>query len=62
MDPNFIIIVPADDLAPTSARSSAGTVMTIKLEMFSSKFLRLFIAIMEQRSETLVNTKGHHLS
>ena len=32
-DPDFIITVAADALAPVSARSSAGTVLTTKSDM-----------------------------
>ena len=34
---NFVITVPADALAPESARASAGTVMSIKWDMMLSK-------------------------
>ena len=34
MDPNWVITMPADALAPSSARPSAGTVLTEKLDMF----------------------------
>ena len=43
-DPNLVITVPADTLAPGNARPWAGTViMTFKLELSSSKFLWLLI-------------------
>ena len=35
-DPNFIISVLADVLAPNGARPSAGTVMTVELYTFPS--------------------------
>ena len=38
-DPYLVITVHADVLAPNGARPSAGTVMTTKSDMFSSKFL-----------------------
>ena len=38
-DSKFVITGPADGLALNSARPSAGTVLTIKLDIFSSKFL-----------------------
>ena len=40
-DPSFVIIAPADDLAPNGARSSAATVLTqtTKFNMYSTKFL-----------------------
>ena len=37
-DPNSVITVPADVLAPNGARTSAGTVLTIKLDTLSLKF------------------------
>ena len=37
-DPNFVITVPADVLAPNGARPSPGTVLTENLDMFSFKF------------------------
>ena len=40
-DPDFDSTVPADGLAPSGARPSAGTVLTEKFNIFSSKFLRL---------------------
>ena len=42
-DPTSAITVPADVLAPNSARTSAGTMLTTKLNIFSSKFLWLSI-------------------
>ena len=41
MGPSFVCTSPADALAPNGARPSAGTVMTSKLHMFSTKFLWL---------------------
>ena len=35
-NPNFVINVPADGLIPNGARPSAGTVLTEKLNLFSS--------------------------
>ena len=40
-DPNLVISVPAEVLAPHSARPSAGRVLTANLDMFITKFLRL---------------------
>ena len=37
----LVIIVPADGLAPTGARPSAGTMLTTKLHVCSSKLLKL---------------------
>ena len=36
---NSVIIMPADGLAPNGARPLAGTMLTEKENMFSSKFL-----------------------
>ena len=38
-------IVPADGLAPNGARPSAGTMITIKLYMFTSTFLCLLMIL-----------------
>ena len=40
-DTNFVITVSRDVLVPNSARPSVATVLIIKLEMFSSKFIWL---------------------
>ena len=40
---NFVIIVPADGLAPNGARPSAVAVLMIKLDMLHFKFLLILV-------------------
>ena len=42
---NFVTTVPADGLAPDSARPSAGPALNEELNMFTSKFLWLSIIL-----------------
>ena len=52
-DTNLVIIVPADGLAPSGARPSAGTVMTTK---FTTMFRQLFINILYVKKKIEKNT------
>ena len=42
-DSNYVITVPADALAPSGARTSAGTVLAMKLDMYSPHILNFLI-------------------
>ena len=58
-DPNFVITVPADGLAPNGARPSAGTVMTVTLYMSSSSFHWLSMPLCNFIGPDTVIQNGH---